>query len=242
MTSFYAAISEHYDHIFPVKPAQVRFVLERLGQGRRVLEMGCATGNLTSALARASKKVAGIDLSAEMVERARRKAEGEGLSIDYRVMDMREMGSGFERSAFDGVVCVGNTLVHLASLEEIAGVLRMARRLLAPEGVLVTQTINYDRILDQELTCLSTVDNDHITFERRYQRDRTDGRIGFQTALTIKSQGKVLTHEVPLVPLRRRELNAAIRQAGFQTIDYWGSFAGEPFNAASSVPLIAVCG
>jgi ubiquinone/menaquinone biosynthesis C-methylase UbiE len=54
---------------------------------RRVLDVGCGTGVLALRMAELGHTVTGIDLSPEMIDRARRNAEEEGLRVDFRVGD-----------------------------------------------------------------------------------------------------------------------------------------------------------
>ena len=48
-----------------------------------VLEIGCGTGRVTIPLASAGFDIIGLDVSGSMLEEARRKAEGQGLSISW---------------------------------------------------------------------------------------------------------------------------------------------------------------
>jgi ubiquinone/menaquinone biosynthesis C-methylase UbiE len=54
---------------------------------RRVLDVGCGTGFLAFRFAELGHTVTGIDLSPQMIDRARRKAEQAGRQIDFRVGD-----------------------------------------------------------------------------------------------------------------------------------------------------------
>jgi ubiquinone/menaquinone biosynthesis C-methylase UbiE len=54
---------------------------------RRVLDVGCGTGFLAFRFAELGHTVTGIDLSPQMIDRARHKADQEALQIDFRVGD-----------------------------------------------------------------------------------------------------------------------------------------------------------
>ncbi len=54
-----------------------------------VVDLGCGTGSISSLLTRRGHRVLGIDLSPKMIERARAKAELEGLDIEFVVGDVQ---------------------------------------------------------------------------------------------------------------------------------------------------------
>src|SRR5690349_9172523 len=61
--------------------------------GSRVLEVGCADGCLTEALARRGFAVTGIDVSAGMVEQAQLRFREAGLEATFAVADLNEYES-----------------------------------------------------------------------------------------------------------------------------------------------------
>ena len=79
-------------------------VIERLapGPGERVLDIGCGTGATTRVLASlvAPAGVLGIDLSATMLDEARRRADAVGLSnVDFLAADVQD--PWFDHEPFD---------------------------------------------------------------------------------------------------------------------------------------------
>jgi SAM-dependent methyltransferase len=69
---------------------------------RRVLDVGCGTGFLALRFAELGHTVTGIDLSPQMIDRARRKAEQAAQQIDYHVADAAALDCADE--TFDLVV------------------------------------------------------------------------------------------------------------------------------------------
>jgi ubiquinone/menaquinone biosynthesis C-methylase UbiE len=70
-------------------------VLSRLAgpPPQRVLDVGCGTGFLALRFAELGHSATGIDLSPEMIDRARRKAEQTGQDVEFRVGDAAALDS-----------------------------------------------------------------------------------------------------------------------------------------------------
>ncbi|MBN1812284.1 MAG: class I SAM-dependent methyltransferase [Anaerolineae bacterium] len=78
----------------------------QLDEGAYVLDVGCGVGVTPCHVARAyGCQVVGVDLRAAMVQRARERAQREGVGeqTEFRVADARDLP--FDDAAFDVVVC-----------------------------------------------------------------------------------------------------------------------------------------
>jgi 2-polyprenyl-3-methyl-5-hydroxy-6-metoxy-1,4-benzoquinol methylase len=116
-------------------PNESRAMSVRLvGSGKHVVEFGCATGRVTSALAQQGCRVTGIDCDAEAAERARPYAdEIVILDLDDPEFDAKLAGQRWEVALF------GDVLEHL---RDPLHVLRRTRPLLEPHGTLVVSVPN----------------------------------------------------------------------------------------------------
>ncbi len=114
--------------------AQVRTFVDAVPlAGKRVLDLGTGKGRFSIAAAAAGASVIAVDISAQMIDEARRKADARGVAdrIDFRVGDVEQFASD-ER--FDCIVLM-EILVHLP---DAAGVVRRCAQMLAPGGFLIT--------------------------------------------------------------------------------------------------------
>jgi 2-polyprenyl-6-hydroxyphenyl methylase/3-demethylubiquinone-9 3-methyltransferase len=105
--------------------------------GRAVLDVGCGGGLLAEALARRGAVVVGIDLAEPNLDVAKRHAEGGGLAIEYRGVDVESLAR--ERPAsFDVVTCL-EMLEHVPDPKRVVAA---CGTLLRPGGAAFFSTIN----------------------------------------------------------------------------------------------------
>jgi 2-polyprenyl-6-hydroxyphenyl methylase / 3-demethylubiquinone-9 3-methyltransferase len=118
-------------------PARLQYFDQLIDwQGARVLDLGCAGGFMSEAIALRGAMVTGIDPAADAISAARAHAAASALPISY------DVGSGeslpYDNATFDAVVCV-DVLEHVSDLDRV---LAQVSRVLRPGGVFLFDTIN----------------------------------------------------------------------------------------------------
>ena len=101
-----------------------------------MLDLACGTGLHAAYLAELGAKVTAADLSAEMIELAKRKRAHPG--IHFQIGDMRTPPPG----PWDLILCLGNSLALLPSMSAFAETLRTVQERLAPGGRFLLQILN----------------------------------------------------------------------------------------------------
>src|SRR5436309_509684 len=78
-----------------IEPGAVAFI-ERLAlaPGTRVLDVACGSGNLSFPAARVGAIVTGLDIAPNLIETARKRADAEGLKIEFEAVDAERLPSG----------------------------------------------------------------------------------------------------------------------------------------------------
>jgi len=237
--TFYQSISEYYDHIFPLNNLQAGFVTSSFEAHSElnILDIGCGTGSLSIALASCFKEVIGIDPDTDMLSIAENKADNNFTNLSFEALGMLDISEHFQENTFDGILCFGNTLVHLESKKEIQEFLDQSMHILKPGGKLMIQIINYDRIFEEGITGLPTIENEFVKFTRKYAYHPEENLLDFETILTIKSEKREIRNMIRLYPIRQAELLQLIRQSGFSGIRMWGNFKREAL-VRGSIPLV----
>lgn len=240
---FYTSISNYYSEIFPYKPMQLQFVKNRAGElnGKRILDVGCATGELAFHLAHEGAEVTGIDLNDDLLQQAKNRIGSfQTVKINFQAANMLELENDFQKESFETVLCFGNTLVHLETKELILQMLKGVFAILKPGGQFLLQILNYDYILNEQVTELPLIETENIQFIRKYKMVENNPHIQFQTKLVLKNENEVISNQTTLLPLQHNHLVDLLNKAGFRNIELFSNFKRESFGG-KHLPLVVSC-
>ena len=211
---------------------------------KRVLDAACGTGRHAIALAKLGFEVAGADLSEKMTERAEANAKSAGVSVQFKAVGFGELNAAFGRQSFDALLCLGNSLPHLLSADDLQKALVDFATVLKPGGLLIIQNRNFDAVMKTRQRWMepqSAREGDAQWLFLRFYDFEPDGLINFNI-LTLKRQGEQGWQQsilsTPLRPILSGELQSGLEKAGFTGITLFGDLAGSPFNADSSGNLV----
>ena len=215
---FYESIAKVYDYIFPKNRKQLEFVesIKKISNEEKILDIGCATGNLTELLGEKTRNIVGIDLDKELLKEAKEKHP----NLNFENMNMLEVNEKFEENSFDRVVSFGNTLVHLDSREEVEEFFQKVYKTLKFNGFFIVQIINYNRIIEKNIKNLPTIDNEKVKFVRDYEYDKSIGKVDFITELTIKEANLNIKNNIKLLALTKIEIQKFLGEIGFRNIEF----------------------
>lgn len=123
-------------HVLPLVPG----LADRLAKGIRVLDVGCGSGRIMNRLAESfpASRFAGMDLSREAIDTARREASRSGLrNIEFLVRDLSDFDETAEPDAFDFIT----TFDAIHDQARPLNVLKGIHRALKTDGVYLMQDI-----------------------------------------------------------------------------------------------------
>ncbi len=231
--SFYESLSRYYDDIFPLENEILTFLKQKLGNAKTILDVACGTGTYALPLAEEGLDVTAVDSDPSMIQRGRKKSCPE--NIEFIVGDMKQIRT-IPGKPFDALYCIGNSLVHLGSFEEIQGFMNGAAAVLKKNGICIIQIVNFDKVLDKGMTDLPSLQGPGLMFLRKYGRGPGEREIRFSVELHIDraEEHATLREEVMLLALRKNELEDMAKKAGFRDCEFYGSYGGAPYAQDSS--------
>jgi SAM-dependent methyltransferase len=146
-------------------PALERLFFSRVPSGAAVLDLCCGSGHVTKELVARGYQVAGVDVSASLIEHARESLP----DVPFFVQDARELTF---RDDFDAILSTFDSLNHILSLEDLQCAFAGARRALRAAGVFVFD-MNLEEAYSADLHSWAvTVDDTNVTLVRgAYNRE-----------------------------------------------------------------------
>jgi len=154
-----ASVKEHYDsHLAPLYTwmaggaagprARFAALLDELAlrpshPGATALDLGAGNGFQAVPLAAAGFHVTAVDLSTVLLAELARDAIAAGLAIRCVEGDLRDLARHGPSPAPELIVCMGDTLTHLAALDDVAALFRDAAAVLTPGGHLLLSFRDY---------------------------------------------------------------------------------------------------
>jgi SAM-dependent methyltransferase len=181
----------------------------------RIVDLGCGAGRHAAALAALGLRVVGLDLSNELLERARARTEHRPTVVrgDLRRLPFRE--------AFDLVLSLFTSFGYFDDAGNERALREMAR-LLVPGGRLVIDHIHAAH-LRRALVPEDT--REGPGYRIRQRREIVDGRVR-KTIVVERDTGEHATLHEDVRLYDPDEMRALVKRAGLTRVSFHGSFDG----------------
>jgi len=191
---------------------------------RNLLDVACGEGTFAVAMARAGLEVVGVDLSPQMLEIARRRAESEQVRVSFIQGDMRSLAVAGKH---DLVTCWYDSLNYMLSPDDLASAFRGIAAALSEDGHLVfdMNTIYGLAVLWRSQPCFAIQDGPEV-FEVHANTYDFDTGIATKriVAFSNRSGSWNRLEEVHRERgYKLEEIRACLAAAGLEAIECWGS-------------------
>lgn len=205
----------------------------------KILDIPCGYGRHSIYLAKRGYGVVGLDINNEHLDFAKREAKMEGVSINFLVRDMRDIGTDLHKN-FDVVLNMFfsfgffNEEDNLNAMKQFYNSLKYDGKLVIHTDVspeMVLRGNNY-RLCERR----SLRNGECLAIEEKY--DRSTGRIN-GTWNIVDKQGVICMLSPYSVRIySANEYKEMLRKCGFRDIEIYGSFDGEKFTCNSKEMIV----
>lgn len=207
--------------------------------GGPVLEVGAGTGRVTTFLARRGVDVTGLEPSARMLERARARAQEQGLTVEFVQSDAQSVRLS---RRFALILAPFNALMHLYTPAEQLAALENLRAHLEPGGAfafdLYVPRYGEMNTVRHEGETFHGPDGSRTDVFLVQRHDRVRQHVTTEYHVDTTAVGGLLRRRHFTLTQRyytRYEVEWLLRCAGFEAPRVTGSFQGGPLEEASEV-------
>jgi glycine/sarcosine N-methyltransferase len=228
-TQAYDDLSSYYHLIFQDWHAAIKRqagIISRLlpspQEAGPVLDCSCGIGTQALGLAALGYEVEGTDISPGAIERARQEAANLGLSVTFRVDDMRSLTTS-PVGRYGVVLCMDNSLPHLDNDEQILAALGKMRSRLKSNGTLLLSVRDYENLMTEKPSIMPPSffqDGKFRRFVHQVWDWMDERRYRFHLYLTFENTSGWQTHHVTGTyrAVTLAEIAALTNKAGFKAI------------------------
>lgn len=238
LTDVYEAMSDWPKRLANEEPF-FRRLFEQF-QVKKLADVACGTGRHAAMFHGWGLEVQGVDISANMLERARGQF-GEPAGLKWVLQ-------GFDRpiepaGSFDAALCLGNSLALAGSVEAAGRTMENLLAAVRPGGLVVIQVVNVWKLPEGpciwQKTIRKNVQGADVLIVKGVHRF---AGCGYVDLLVISSEDDKLlkADSFPFLGLTPRELESAATRAGADKVDFYGNHQSRPYEPQSSPDLILV--
>lgn len=241
---FYQELAPEYDEMtrFNQRLEKEKKVLAQWVERYRfhsVLDAACGTGLHCIALSRLGIETMGADISEEMLAIAKKNARSASVDFPLVHTSLQELGQ-YVSGSFDAVFCLGNSLPHLLTPEDLLDALQSFSAVLNPGGMIILQLLNYQKILEEKNRIVAINRSGNKEFIRFYDFLQKTVRFNILSVSWENDSARSRLNSTELFPYCLKQLRPALKNAGFRIVEIFGGMNFESFEEANSKNLVLV--
>ena len=230
---------EGYDDDYPLTEQWAR------ATGGPLLDLACGTGRMALRMAALGYQVTGVDITPEMIARARQKASQQAVSIDWVVADARTFHL---QKQFSFMYMLENAWQFFLTRADQEALLARVGEHLLPEGYFLFETRNPSprnllEVRHPGGDTYATPDGGQLVVIEQQHYDPMTQIQHYTRHLTLHHPGSEPREKTLRVALRYvfpQEMEALLYYNGFQIRACYGSWQQDPLTATSR-SMIYVC-
>ncbi len=234
---FYNSIADNYDDMTDASgrsektDAFVQSLISRY-HPKSVLDTACGTGSHAIRFAQAGLRVTAADITPAMIEKAKEQNTPD-CQCNWLCSPMQELAERLDEK-FDLILCLGNSIPHLLTTEDLKKTVAGFAHMLNPGGTILIHLLNFPRILANNNRIVAITRQGDHEYIRFY--DFLGDLIQFNL-LTVKWQDKTSQHNLvstPLSPYNPATIGNALLQKGLKNIHMFADYNFSEFKPDDS--------
>jgi len=245
---FFERLSDSYDQLisWPTRIATEGMFFKKLVSDNKLkssLDVACSTGFHVIMLRRLGLDAVGIDASPKMIEKARTNSVTCGVTVEYILGDFTNMSKRFSEG-FDLITCLGDTVAHLKSGQDLKKLVQEVYKGLNPGGLFVIQARNYDFVMKHQARFTPPTGSRNGTEETLFFRllDFNPKSLNLSIARFRwhENRWESSVHTTEIYPYLKKELESVLKSVGFAKLESYRNYNFEDYDPnGSDLILIA---
>ena len=243
------ADAKYYDQAYRKRRHDVEYYVEVAERHKGpILELGCGTGRVSVAIARAGKSVVGVDRMPQMLSQAKERANALPKSaqslLEFRKGDIRKVRLGKQ---FGRVISPFNVFMHLYTRKDFEDTLETVKAHLLPKGRFIFDVLlPYPTSLGRDPDKRYRVG--HVRHPKDGERYKYNEYFSYDAATQVQTVLMDFEHPTHprksfVTPLTQRqhfpaELEALLHYNGFKVLEHCGDFKGGAITTESDSQVI----
>ena len=246
MTGLRRYNAEYYDAFYAYK-GDILFYEQFISDSVSVLELGCGTGRVAFPLAKKAKQVVGVDVSGDMISRAKKKLKS--ANVEFLLGDMSSLNL---KAKFDLIIAPFRVLQTLETEDVVLKSLKNIKKHMNPEGLGILNVFNpylskddmkikwiQDNKTDYGETVLES--GDILKYNEVRKHLDAENQVLYVDIIYRRYQSNKLVDE-HVNPLCMRyyypdEFKNLISQNGFTIKNCWGGYNGEVYGTGPELVI-----
>jgi SAM-dependent methyltransferase len=201
--------------------------LMKMPVGSSIIDLACGKGRHSVFLNNAGFKVKGVDLSANSIDYAK---QFENENLHFAVADLRNLGI---EPQFDYAFNLFTSFAYFKSDEENQQVLNQFRHCLKPNGILLLDFFNAEKVkLQQNITESKTIEGITFHLKKVIENQKVIKQITFEA----ENKNYYFHEEVQLLTFS--DFEKLFEQTGFKILNVFGNYHLENYEPNTSDRLI----
>ena len=223
-------------HVEMARP-EAAFLVKALGlkRGDAVLDVCCGTGRHSLELARRGVRVTGVDVTAEYLREARRRANGG--NVEFLRGDMRKLP--FE-GLFDAAINLWTSFGYFLKESDDRRTLAGIARSLKPGGRFLIDIIDADFLRTQGIPKNWSERDDGSFLLEDFQLTEGKDAHATNTWTIVRGARKPLRRSFFTRAYDYDRLAKALRKAGLKPVKRWGGLDGKPYKKGETHRLVVL--